>query len=128
MGGGGSVVVVVSGGGSVVTVVCTGGDVWGGDVWGGAVVRGAVVTTPAWVVAGPPAGAVVDGATVEEVEVDEAPEVVGGPVVVDGGTNVVVGVWLETGWRAAVSAPVATSNSMPASASVASAYSPTLNR
>lgn len=128
-GGGASVVVVVSGGGAVVAVgVGPGGDVWGGEIWAGPVRRGAVVATRAWVVTEPPAGAVVVGAAVEEVEPGEKLEVVAGPAVVGVGSSAVVGDWSATGWRNAVSSPVATSNSMAERARAARAYNPTLNR
>jgi hypothetical protein len=128
-GRGASVVVVVSGTGSVVAVVvCTGGAV----VAGADVTRGAVVTTPAWVVTGPPAGgAVVVEAAVDEVdEVDDGATVEVGPgcAVVGTGPTVVGVDWLATGWRDAVSSPVATSKSMALRASAASTYNPTLNR
>lgn len=123
--GGGSVVVVVDvGGGSVVVVVAGGGDVVAGTVV--AAVIGVGVNTLAWVVTGPAvtgptAGAVVDVGSVEDVDVaGAAGAVVGAATVVMVGRGVVEGDWLATCCLGEVSAPVATSNSMAASAIAAS--------
>jgi hypothetical protein len=111
-----------------VVVVCAGGDVVAGAGVVAAVVRGAVVTTPAWVVGtGAPATVVVGPAGADE-EVDVAFEVVVARELVDVGRSVVVGDWVATCCLGDESSPVATSNSMAASATAARAYSPTLNR
>ena len=110
-----------SGGGSVVAVVVA----TGGEVVAGALVptlRGAVVTTGGCVVAEPPEGMVATVVVLDvtdDVEVDEAFDVVVAPAVVDVGRTVVVGDWVATCSLGAVSAPVASSNSMAARAMVA---------
>lgn len=131
---GGLVVVgaTVVGGSVVAVVVCTGGDVvpavGGGEVV--PVLRGVIVPTERCVVAvvSPgAAGMVVVDSTVEDVDVDEELDVVVAPSVVVG-RAVVEDDWLATCCLDDVSSPVATSNNRAAMATVARAYSPTLNR
>jgi hypothetical protein len=118
-----TVVVVSSGGGSVVAVVVA----TGGAVVAGALVptlRGAVVTTGGWVVPAPPADGmvatvVVLDSTVDDVEVGGAVDVEVAAAVVEVGRAVVGGVWVATCCLGEVSAPVATSKSMAASAMAA---------
>lgn len=121
-GRGASVVVVVDGGGGsvVAVVVTTGGEVTGALV---PTLRRAVVTTPGWVFPVPLDGmvatVVVLESTVDDVDVGPL-EVVVAPEVVDVGRMVVVvGDCVATCSLGAVSAPVATSNSMAARAMAA---------